>query len=483
MTTVKLSAQDKKDLEKFTKYLVYKSIQIIVQSRLGEKCRSASKSVSSGSDWFNLALVDLPEVLSETKRAWGTGGLKDGHHICIEMSLRTAEGENMVLETWSLVLSEPCDSAARVSHTVYNRMGLLLKSLIVVTRLAPAYSLSRKQGADSYVICYRVYRGAPVTDQLGEGPKSVNVGAVPTPHGTITLQVQYRTKLLFSPQPVSRDLVADLKDDHFMPDFSSQKTGPWPCHPMYPRTHRSPSMSEMTRTGSELELCAVVFSTSPQSLEASPGCGRGTPPHMLRAGGRETPPHSRPTSAARRITYDDTHSSSEKVLSLSNAGRMGAFAPVRETEATSDLDDIPFMSLLQPDDDYVRAESSASERSADTTDGVRHAEPMDTRSSSSSHKSSSESSGHVSTAEDYVLVELKTPFAGTDANSELGKFYRECQKAPALSMFDGAKSNPNVNTDDAINLITNQLAMFEANAKDFDEFVTTFTQGCEEEDQ
>ena len=54
MASQKPSSHDKKDLEKFTKYLVYKCIQVIVQSRLGEKVKTQSKAHSSGSDWVNL---------------------------------------------------------------------------------------------------------------------------------------------------------------------------------------------------------------------------------------------------------------------------------------------------------------------------------------------------------------------------------------------------------------------------------------------
>jgi hypothetical protein len=50
-TASRLSAQDRKDLEKFTKYLVYKCVQVIVQSRLGEKMQSISSPFSSSSDW------------------------------------------------------------------------------------------------------------------------------------------------------------------------------------------------------------------------------------------------------------------------------------------------------------------------------------------------------------------------------------------------------------------------------------------------
>jgi autophagy-related protein 13 len=53
MATVKLSIQDKKDLDKFTKFLALKAAQIIVQSRLGEKVQTKCKPHSSGTDWVS----------------------------------------------------------------------------------------------------------------------------------------------------------------------------------------------------------------------------------------------------------------------------------------------------------------------------------------------------------------------------------------------------------------------------------------------
>ena len=55
------------------------------------------------------------------------------------------------------------DPGVKVTHQVYNRMSLLLKSLVTVARVTPAYKLSRRQGPDSYVICYRVMLGDPGT--------------------------------------------------------------------------------------------------------------------------------------------------------------------------------------------------------------------------------------------------------------------------------------------------------------------------------
>lgn len=75
----------------------------------------------------------------------------------------------MVLEVWSLGLSvDRCDPTVRASSTIYNRMSILLKSLISVSRVTPAYKLSRRQSADSYQILYRIYVADPEIHCLGE---------------------------------------------------------------------------------------------------------------------------------------------------------------------------------------------------------------------------------------------------------------------------------------------------------------------------
>lgn len=136
--------------------------------------------------------------------------------LCVEISLKTVEGDQMVLESWCLdILPEQCDPAVRVTHTVYNRMGILLKSLVSVTRVTPAYKLSRRQGPDSYVICYRIYMDEPQMHNLGDGYKQVRVGQICTPIGTIQLTVSYRTKMTISPTQSGREDSIMLKSDHF----------------------------------------------------------------------------------------------------------------------------------------------------------------------------------------------------------------------------------------------------------------------------
>ena len=115
-----------------------------------------------------MAIEDLPEVLSETKKVIASDLISSTIPLCIEISLRTVEGDTMVLETWTLgVIHEQSDPAIRVTYTVYNRMGILLRSLLSVSRVTPAYKLSRRQGPDSYVICYRIYMGEPQLHTLG----------------------------------------------------------------------------------------------------------------------------------------------------------------------------------------------------------------------------------------------------------------------------------------------------------------------------
>ena len=178
---------------------------------------------------FNLAIRDIPEVLSETKRALASQLISVKQSLCIEISLKTADGDTMVLEVWSLGMVDQYDPNVKVSYMVYNRMGVLLKSLFCVSRVTPAYRLSRAQGPDNYVICYRIFLGEPSLNHLGDGHVSRKVGAVPTPIGRITLSVSFRTKLLISPQHSCRDLGIELKENHFKPDSPKKITPPKPC--------------------------------------------------------------------------------------------------------------------------------------------------------------------------------------------------------------------------------------------------------------
>ncbi|XP_035724027.1 autophagy-related protein 13 homolog isoform X2 [Vespa mandarinia] len=405
MSTLKLSMQDKKDLDKFTKFLALKAAQIIVQSRSGEKVCTKCKPNSSGTDWFNLAIQDLPDVLAEAKRALCGEIVNSTIPLCIEISLRTVEGDTMVLETWSLgVLPEHSDPTVRVTYTVYNRMGILLKSLLSVSRITPAYKLSRRQGPDSYVICYRIYMGEPQLHTLGDNYKHVRVGQLCTPVGTIHLSVSYRTKMTISPTHTGRDSIM-LKSDHFHSDLS-------PRHARYQQ-------------------------------------------------------------------------SEENSKSLSDTIKVGAFViskPPMVNEGDLVIPDVPFSSLLTPRQtsppppgslgDTVNAKNVTAGVATDNSNNgnnERLSNDNNTTSKSNSQNESRRSSCSMTSANDDFI--MKTPFAITNTNSDLGAFYRECQSAPQLQAFMEERT-----LAEQVGDLTKQLETFETNMQHYEDILSSLCQ-------
>ncbi|CAI5638125.1 unnamed protein product [Oreochromis niloticus] len=261
-----LKPQDQKDLDKFIKFFALKTVQVIVQARLGEKICTRSSSSPTGSDWFNLAIKDIPEVTHEAKKALAGQLPGIGRSMCVEISLKTSEGDSMELETWCLEMNEKCDKEIKVSYAVYNRLSVLLKSLLAITRVTPAYKLSRKQGHD-YVILYRIYFGEVQLSGLGEGFQTVRVGVVGTPIGTITLSCAYRTNLAFmSNRQFERSApIMGIIVDHFVdPPCSIQR----PANMGHPCNYRAPDEEDggqFAGVQDSQEVCATSFSTSPPS--------------------------------------------------------------------------------------------------------------------------------------------------------------------------------------------------------------------------
>lgn len=190
---------------------------------------------------FNLTIDDEPESLAQTKKVIDT---KPGESVlcrlplCVEISLKTVDGDIMILEVWSLSCNKQLlDKTSRVSYSIYNRMGTLLKSLVQVTRSTPAYKLSRKKSMECYDIFYRIYSGNPQIENLGtfwiikrqgnflntiiyskktgEGLKEHSIGDLCTSIGQFKMSVAYRTKMTISPTQTGRDTALMLKSDHF----------------------------------------------------------------------------------------------------------------------------------------------------------------------------------------------------------------------------------------------------------------------------
>lgn len=459
--TTKSNLQDKKDFDKFTKFFVYKSIQIIVQSRLGEKIKTKSKPYSSGADWFNLAITDNNEVHSEAKKVVSNQTSTLAQNVCVEISLRTAEGDTMVLEIWYITLDpKQYDIGAHMSQTGYSRMGIALKSLLNVSRVTPAYKLSRRQGSCDYIICYRIYLGDPQFYILGEDCQKSKVGSVPTPFGTIGIYLAYRTKLLISPHETTKHVLFEVKDDHFKQDNSNsagRPTTPKPCSYGY----RRQSTSDTDSAGQSEESCTTTFSTSPCDL-ISRGPNSPAPHHQsqpIKINLLATSP------LQDRFPDFKTQSAPEKPSMIKDSHKVGAFVQHFTDNKHSDTDDVPFLSLLQTKQDRHDHPDGGKLEASKGTSSTKTESSKESDSVLSESKAST--SSQVSAPDDFVMVELKTPFAGADPNSDLGKFYRECQSAPALTSCEEEQSMP-----EALEQITSQLDAFETTMQDFDNFVS-----------
>lgn len=479
-----LSPQDRKDLDKFVKFFALKAVQVIVQARLGDKICTRSSSSPTGSDWFNLAIKDIPEVTQEAKKALSGQLPAVGRSMCVEISLKTSEGDSMELEVWCLEMNEKCDREIKVSYTVYNRLSLLLKSLLAVTRVTPAYRLSRKQGHE-YVILYRIYFGDVQLLGLKEGFQAVRVGTVGTPIGTLTLTCAYRTNLAFmsTRQYERTQPIMGIIIDHFV-----DRPFPSTSH-MHPCNYRAPEEPGAVYPSVEdsQDVCATSFSTSPPSQMMVPGKEGGLPNITAQPAHGTQADHDRAVLTSPSHVTGTTSSSEEADVpsGSSAAGRssspnksphvlftrkVGAFVEKPSPQFTYASTDIPFavfaprLTDVEDTDPMVVCPETPEEVSPDA------------RSLQSSCSSSEVPQ------DDFVMVDFRPAFSKDDLPMDVGTFYREFQNPPQLSSLsidiavqsmaeDLDRPHQQLVKTAAQDSLPEKLAMHEKNMEEFDAFV------------
>uniref|UniRef100_A0A8C1AIH8 Autophagy-related protein 13 n=1 Tax=Cyprinus carpio carpio TaxID=630221 RepID=A0A8C1AIH8_CYPCA len=459
-----LSSQDRKDLDKFIKFFALKAVQVIVQARLGEKISTCSSSSPTGSDWFNLAIKDIPEVTHEAKKALAGQLPGIGRSMCVEISLKTSEGDSMELETWCLEMNEKCDKDIKVSYTVYNRLSLLLKSLLAITRVTPAYKLSRKQGHD-YVILYRIYFGDVQLTGLGEGFQSVRVGVVGTPIGTITLSCAYRTNLaLMSSRQFERTgPIMGIIIDHFVERPFTNMAHMHPCSYRY---------EGGTYAGIEdsQEVCTTSFSTSPPSQLYSSRLSYQTPalgtvdlchptactaaahPHQMVVPGKE--------GGVPQVPAQPNHGTAAE------HGRVPS-CPNGQSDSNFEVKTV-FCDALETT--FTRKVGAFVNKATTQVHPPPSPAPSSPLQGSLHSNSSSHSGGQPQ--DDFVMVDFKPAFSKDDLlPMDLGTFYKEFQNPPQLASLSIDVSAQSMAED--LDSLPEKLAIYEKNIDEFDAFVDT----------
>jgi len=481
-----MSSQDHKDLEKFTKYLAVKAVQVVVQARLGTKVTAPSKpDTAGGTSWFNLAVKDNSEVMSETKRALGGLVPSPGLPLVCEISLKTSEGDSLVLELWRLAVVAGGDPSVKVTHTVYNRMSLLLKSLVTVARVTPAYRLSRRQGADSYVICYRVFLGDSHSGpDLGDGALTAKVGQVTTPSSTIVCCVDYRTNMTINHGKTASQPIL-VKEDHFdnMAPGRSRK--------------RSECISDSDTgagvTSDESAEATRIFASSPLDREGP------SPFHRPRAdsGGSVSSQERFRVGAfagggAAELPSLEEELAQEPLLQLLPRPRPASTislqsGEVSNTSAGTDTD----TQFLMSSDSGSKVQMGEREKpmvvkKPSLTDLVGREEAAG-KPGLVRRPSGSSLFGTTEVDKDFVMVDLKTPFApppsvesgaGVSSTSDptLGSFFKEVSAAPQLNSLTGAAP-----LLDQADLWSSQLASYQDSLACYDDLLSQMGSGSEAE--
>uniref|UniRef100_A0A8K9WSS5 ATG13 autophagy related 13 homolog (S. cerevisiae) n=1 Tax=Oncorhynchus mykiss TaxID=8022 RepID=A0A8K9WSS5_ONCMY len=448
-----LSPQDKKDLDKFIKFFALKTVQVIVQARLGEKVCTRSLSSPTGSDWFNLAIKDIPEVTHESKKA--LAGQLPGieRSMCVEISLKTSEGDSMELET-CLAFSYFC---------------------------CPTLSITACHYCSSlFVLWYTViYFGEVQLTGLGEAFQTVRVGVVGTPIGTITLSCAYRTNLAFmSTRQFERTApIMGIIIDHFVERPFGNVGHMHPCN------YRAPGEDEGAYNGVEdsQEVCTTSFSTSPPSQMGVPGKEGGVPQqvpvqpcHGAQAEHRRVSscPPADHVPATPSSSGEDAETSSRSVgvksgspwgvLETTFTRKVGAFVNKPGTQVTTASLDLPFAAFapraydLEENDPMVQPPESSATSSP--LQGSLHSQ------------GSGESGGPAQ--DDFVMVDFKPAFSKDDLlPMDLGTFYREFQNPPQLTSLTIDVSSQSMAED--LDSLPEKLAVYEKNIDEFDAFVDT----------
>jgi len=101
-----------------------------------------------------------------------------------------------VVEIWELRVESQKSMQCKYSE-VYERQCLLLKSLISLTRVLPAYSACRDWSENKFDIKYEIFKKDPDMHLLGESRGSLLVGHVATALGELSVTCTYRRMLGF----------------------------------------------------------------------------------------------------------------------------------------------------------------------------------------------------------------------------------------------------------------------------------------------
>ncbi|KAI6226846.1 Autophagy-related protein 13-like protein [Aphelenchoides besseyi] len=200
----KLADQNDSDFRKYIRNFCMRFVQVIVSARMGidlnQPCIPPSEADSNV--WFNFKQEEFGEITAYLKSA-----IKkyppDISVLTVDFFLHTASGDNLPLESWVVrVVTSETDKNVNVSSQLYRQLGTLLMSVCAAARATPAgRHYTKNQGEKTFVLCYRVHESEPELDLLGPDHRSIIIGNYPSPFGSVVVEFNYRTLMVFPLPP------------------------------------------------------------------------------------------------------------------------------------------------------------------------------------------------------------------------------------------------------------------------------------------
>jgi len=191
---------NQKEIEKYIKFFVLKALQAVVSSRIGIHNKTRCRPAAKGQDWFNISLHECEankRLQSKIRELFGKRIPTLTTPICLDVVLRTFEGSFIVLETWQLSTAIGNKEMHQKNHfSIYNRLGVLLKSVLSISRVLPSFNLAKKNEKD-FSLFFKVHSELYTLHRY-EMHNIISIGCVKTPVGTVNIKVMYRSKIWLS---------------------------------------------------------------------------------------------------------------------------------------------------------------------------------------------------------------------------------------------------------------------------------------------
>uniref|UniRef100_A0A914C2G9 Autophagy-related protein 13 n=1 Tax=Acrobeloides nanus TaxID=290746 RepID=A0A914C2G9_9BILA len=465
---------------------------------MGDLVKYECSPEPESSDWFNVRIDEIGEIAAYLK-----SGIKRfppyASGLNLDFLLHTADGDSLPLETW-VVRIDPTNTDENVNvHThLYHQMSTLLKSIQTAARVTPTYRYyARKQSPETFVIFYRVFEGEPDLFLLGDDQRYVRLGSLPSPFGSLCVDLYYRTRMEIVPNANVSPII-EAKEN-----VQSQNEN------VVFRLGSIPFGSAVPAKGSEIVAASPVseeintFSTSPLSQDLPFGNQSEQEAHFKL--GRSV--SSSDDSANPRLAQDNKSDDPTFAMDMSNSPKGSSSFPQRSSsyrQIRVRNNSFPFASLLLESQTAESTRSqvlprvvedtgngasllpsnksdSALNRSSNKSLHVTSSSPLELFAQMSIKEEDEEKQtladesektevdlndniegedGMESSDDSYVKV---FAFASTDdLGNDLGEFVKEVRQAP--------QNLPSFSQDNA-NLLADQLSCFKEKVGAFDSFV------------